>query len=288
VVELTLALHYVFDFSHDRLLFDVGHQCYPHKLITGRYPLLGKLRQRDGMAGFPDPGESDYDLFSVGHAGTAISTAVGMARGDQIKGELDRRTVALVGDSSIVNGVAMEGLNHAGTLNRQFLTVLNDNGMSIGRPQGALSNYFDRVRVSHTYSGLKQRAHEYLSRFPGGEIVEEAYHRFGEITKAALSYEHLYEHFGLMCIGPIDGHDMPMLIEMLTEVKDIDRPVLLHAKTIKGKGYDFSTGDPTKFHSPKPFVIQGCRAEMKTGGRAFTKAYADALTELMDRTDDRR
>ncbi|RMD65602.1 MAG: 1-deoxy-D-xylulose-5-phosphate synthase, partial [Planctomycetota bacterium] len=142
VVELTIALHYVFDFSHDRLLFDVGHQCYPHKLLTGRQALLSGLRTSQGMAGFPAPSESPYDLFAVGHAGTAISTAVGMARGDALKGEAfdpqtnpdGRRVVALVGDASIVNGVAMEGLNNAGTLQRQFLVVLNDNGMSIAKP----------------------------------------------------------------------------------------------------------------------------------------------------------
>jgi 1-deoxy-D-xylulose-5-phosphate synthase len=141
VVELTIALHYVFDFSHDRLLFDVGHQCYPHKLLTGRFPMLPRLRQTGGMAGFPDPRESDYDLFSVGHAGTGISTAVGVARGDQLQGESfdpktnpqGRRTVALVGDASIVNGLAMEGMNNAGTLKRQFLVVFNDNGMAIAK-----------------------------------------------------------------------------------------------------------------------------------------------------------
>jgi len=194
VVELTLALHRVFDFGRDRLLFDVGHQCYAHKLITGRLPLLGRLRQRDGMAGFPDPSESPYDLFAVGHAGTGISTAVGMARGDTLNGEGDRRVVALVGDSSIVNGLAMEGLNHVGTLKRQFLVVLNDNGMSIGKPQGALAGYFDKIRVSHRFTELKGRAYEVLKRVPAaGHWVEEIYHRLGEVTKAALDHGHLFE-----------------------------------------------------------------------------------------------
>ena len=154
VVELTVAMHYVFDFSYDRLLFDVGHQCYTHKLLTGRQHLLPRLRQRGGMSGFPEPRESNFDLFTVGHAGTAIPTAVGMARGDSLNGEgwtVDkpngRRTVSLIGDASIVNGVAMEGLNNAGTLKRQFLVVLNDNGMSIAKPQGAVSAYFDRLRL---------------------------------------------------------------------------------------------------------------------------------------------
>jgi 1-deoxy-D-xylulose-5-phosphate synthase len=262
VVELTLALHYVFDFRQDRLLFDVGHQCYTHKLVTS---------------------ESPYDLFSVGHAGTGISTAVGMARGDAVNGEDDRKVVALVGDSSIVNGLAMEGLNNAGTLKRQFLVVLNDNGMSIGKPQGALAGYFDRFRVDRRYTGLKGRAHEMLKRLPAGHAIEEIYHRLGEMTKAALDHAHLFDGFGLLCVGPIDGHDLGGLIEMLEEVKEIDRPVLLHVKTIKGKGFDFSLDDPTTFHSPKPFTVEGCRVEMQSSGRSFTAAYADALTDLMRR-----
>jgi 1-deoxy-D-xylulose-5-phosphate synthase len=283
VVELTLALHYVFDFATDRLLFDVGHQCYIHKLITGRKHLLPKLRMAGGMAGFPEPRESAYDLFSVGHAGTAISTAVGMARGDQIQGQSHRKAVALVGDSSIVNGLALEGLNNAGTLKRQFLVVLNDNGMSIGKPQGALAGYFDKVRLNPVYKGFKERAHEMLQRIPGGSALEEAYHRLGEMTKAALNHGHMFEQFGLMCVGPVDGHDLPSLIEMLNEVKDIDQPVLLHVKTVKGKGFEFTSEDPTKFHSPSPFKVNGCRVEIIKEGRSFTAAYADAMIDLMQR-----
>jgi len=285
VIELTLALHRVFDFSHDRLLFDVGHQCYPHKLLTGRFDKLGQLRQSGGMAGFPEPLESDYDLFSVGHAGTGVSTAVGMARGDQLNGESDRHVVTLVGDSSIVNGLSMEGLNNAGTLKRQFLVVLNDNGMSIGPPQGALSGYFDKIRMSERYGDLKQRAHEVFKKLPVGQYIEELYSRFGEMTKAALAHQHLFEHFGLLCIGPIDGHDLPEMIKMLEEVKKLDHPVLLHVKTVKGKGFDFSSDDPTTFHSPKPFTRSGCRVELVSSGRSFTTAYADAMTEIMNRDD---
>ena len=283
VVELSIALHYVFDFGSDRLLFDVGHQCYPHKLLTGRNHLLPNLRKAEGMAGFPEPRESHFDLFSVGHAGTAISTAVGMARGDQLNGQEHRKTVAIIGDSSIVNGIAMEGLNNAGTLKRQFLIVLNDNGMSIGEPQGALATYFDKVRINPHYRDAKKRAHKVLKHIPGGSALEEVYHRFGEMTKAALDHEHLYEHFGLTCLGPIDGHDIPTLVEMLTEVKDIDRPLLLHCKTVKGKGFDFSTADPTTFHSPKPFTVEGCRVVVESGGRSFTSAYADNMIDLMGR-----
>lgn len=285
VVELTIALHYIFDFSQDRLLFDVGHQCYPHKLLTGRLGLLDKLRQRDGMSGFPEPKESEFDLFSVGHAGTAISTAVGMARGDDVvaggEGKSKRHVVSIVGDASIVNGLALEGLNNAGTLHRQFLTVLNDNGMSISQPQGAMASYFDRVRVSPTYHDIKRRGKRMLDRLPGGSLLEEVYHRGSEMLKAMISEGHMFEHFGHICIGPIDGHDLPVLIETLAEVRDINRPVLLHVKTIKGKGFDFAELDSTTFHSPSAFVREGCRVEMKPKGRSFTAAFADAMLDVM-------
>ena len=264
VVELTLALHYVFDFPYDRLLFDVGHQCYAHKLLTGRFHMLEKLRQRDGMAGFPEPRESDYDLFSVGHAGTAVSTAIGVARGDQLNGKADRRTVALVGDSSIVNGVSMEGLNNAGTLKRQFLVVLNDNGMSIGAPQGALAGYFDKARLSHRYTDMKDRALELLKRVPAGEKLQEVYHRLGEVTKAALHHSHIFDHFGLLCVGPIDGHSIEGLVDMFREVKELDRPVLVHVKTIKGKGFDFSSKIRPPSTRPSRSRSNGCRAELKS------------------------
>ncbi len=287
VVELSIALHYVFDFAHDRLLFDVGHQCYPHKLLTGRLGLFGKLRQRGGMAGFPEPAESEFDLFAVGHAGTAISTAVGMARGDDLaaggEGQSDRRTVSLIGDASIVNGLALEGLNNGGTLKRQFLTVLNDNGMSISEPQGAMAGYFDRVRVSPTYHEMKRRGKKALDRLPGGGILEEVYHRGSEMLKALISDGHMFEHFGHVCIGPVDGHDIQSLIDTLAEVRDINTPVLLHVKTIKGKGYEFAEGDATAFHSPAPFVREGCRVEIPSKGRSFTAAYADAMGDIMAR-----
>ncbi|MEM1166257.1 MAG: 1-deoxy-D-xylulose-5-phosphate synthase [Planctomycetota bacterium] len=292
VVELTIALHYVFDFAHDRLLFDVGHQCYPHKLLTGRLPMLDGLRTSAGMAGFPEPRESAYDLFSVGHAGTAISTAVGMARGDELGGESfhpktnrdGRRVVSLIGDASIVNGVAMEGLNNAGTLNRQFLVVLNDNGKSIAEPQGALASYFDRVRIDPTYTGLKRRAGGVLEKVPGGSLVRDAYHRLGEMAKAMLHEDSWFEHFGLLTVGPIDGHDLPTLVGMLSECKDVDRPLVLHVKTVKGKGYEFSEGDATTFHSPAAFDYdpESCRVEIKKKGRSFTSAFADALIAEME------
>jgi len=313
VVELTVALHYVFDFAHDRLLFDVGHQCYPHKLLTGRQSMLGALRTRGGMAGFPEPRESSYDLFSVGHAGTGISTAVGMSRGDLLNGEAfdphsnpaGRRVVTLIGDASIVNGVAMEGLNNAGTLKRQFLVILNDNGMSISHPQGAVAQYFDRVRMNPLYADFKRTARRVLGHIPGGSFLEDAYHRAGEATKAWITQRAesgpelgWFEHFGLITVGPIDGHDLPTLIEFLAEARDYDRPMVLHVKTVKGKGCSFAEGDSTKFHSPAAFSVvkadpdssdlaalqaEGCRVEIKKGGRSFTAAFGEAMMEMMAR-----
>jgi 1-deoxy-D-xylulose-5-phosphate synthase len=305
VVELTIALHYVFDFSTDRLLFDVGHQCYPHKLLTGRLPMLEGLRTAKGMAGFPEPRESSYDLFSVGHAGTGISTAVGMARGDTINGQGydpatrpgGRRVATIIGDASIVNGVAMEGLNGAGTLKRQFLVILNDNGMSISKPQGAVAEYFDRVRLSQRYGGLKKQAKDMLKGVPGGSIVREAYHKGSEAFKHILNEGSWFEHFGLVTVGPVDGHNLEQLIEVLTEARDFDRPMVLHVKTIKGKGYAFAEKDSSTFHSPPAFSAvdpdgaqissnlqsEGCRVELKKDGRSFTAAIGDIMLEAMRR-----
>jgi 1-deoxy-D-xylulose-5-phosphate synthase len=295
VVELTIAMHYVFDFGSDRLLFDVGHQCYPHKLLTGRYPMLANLRTRKGMAGFPEPRESAFDLFSVGHAGTAISTAVGMARGDTLNGEgfdpqsnpAGRRVAAIIGDASIVNGLAMEGLNGAGILKRQFLVVLNDNGMSISKPQGALAGCFDRLRINPLYGDMKKAARRVLQNLPGGSLVEDAYHRMGEAAKAAMCEDAWFEHFGLVTVGPIDGHDIPTLIEFLSEARDFDRPMVLHVKTVKGKGYRFAQDDATTFHSPAAFNYDpdSCRVEIKKEGRSFTSAFGEALADMMERDE---
>jgi 1-deoxy-D-xylulose-5-phosphate synthase len=311
VVELTIALHYVFDFGFDRLLFDVGHQCYPHKLLTGRRRMLSGLRTGKGMAGFPEPRESVFDLFSVGHAGTAISTAVGMARGDVLAGEHfesesrpnGRRVVALIGDASIVNGLAMEGLNGAGTLKRQFLVVLNDNGMSISKPQGAVAEYFNHMRLSPRYTGWKNTAKEWLKGVPGGTTIRGAYHKSTEAIKHLINEAGWFEHFGLITVGPVDGHDLPTLIRVLQEVRNVEKPMVLHVKTIKGKGYSFSENDASTFHSPpaftvtgsetpagqaadpdgSPLVSEGCRVELKKEGRSFTAAIADIMADAMGR-----
>ena len=287
VVELTLALHYVYDFGPypqgpDRLVFDVGHQCYTHKLITGRADQFERLRKRGSVAGFPSPEESPYDLFSVGHAGTAISTAVGLARGDALA-KRSSHVVAVVGDASIVNGLAFEGLNNAGTLKRQLLIVLNDNGMSISKPQGALAAYLERVRISTTYNEAKHLAHRVVEKLPTGvaHTIESAWHHFKEGVKSGLWPGQIFEALGLKYMGPINGHDIPELLQTLAELKDVDGPILLHVKTTKGQGSDVACEEPTKFHSPAGFQVQGCRVEISKGsGKSWTNAFADAMIDL--------
>jgi 1-deoxy-D-xylulose-5-phosphate synthase len=292
VVELTLALHYVYDFGAypagpDRLLFDVGHQCYPHKMLTGRQGQFDTLRKKGSVSGFPTPAESPFDLFAVGHAGTAISTAVGMARGDQ---ELGRKNqvVAVVGDASIVNGLAFEGLNGAGTLKRQLLIILNDNGMSISAPQGAFSQYLERIRVSTTYEELKRMSEKIVHRLPSniGHTIEHAWNAICDGVKGVMWPGQIFECLGLKYMGPFDGHDLPGLINFLSEIKHVDKPILLHIKTKKGQGYEVVTNEPTRFHSPSSFSViggleqNGCRVEMTKGtGKSWTVAFADAIIE---------
>ena len=279
-VEVILALHIVFDMKVDRLLWDVGHQCYPHKLITGRYKNFSSLRKAGGISGFPEPNESPYDLFSVGHAGTAISTAVGMARADQLLGR-DSRVVAFIGDASIVNGVAFEGLNNAGTLKRQLLVILNDNSMSISEPQGAFANYLEHLRVAASYDEAKRRLQEILDRIPWGQKISEIGGHIKHQLKNAFIPGHIFEDLGLKYFGPVDGHDIPSLLEKLNELYSLNAPAVLHVKTIKGKGYEWACEDPTTFHSPKPFQVEGCRVVINQGsGRTFTSAFADAMTRI--------
>ncbi|HEX3357569.1 MAG TPA: 1-deoxy-D-xylulose-5-phosphate synthase [Tepidisphaeraceae bacterium] len=287
VVELTIALHYVYDFGPfptgpDRLLFDVGHQCYPHKMLTGRAGDFDMLRKKGHIGGFPNPTESDYDLFSVGHAGTAISTAVGMARGDAQLGK-DNHVVAVVGDASIVNGLAFEGLNNAGTLDRQLLIILNDNGMSISQPQGAFSQYLERVRVSTTYEEFKKISKNVVEHLPSsvGSTIEQLWRHFKEGVKSTFWPGQIFEALGVKYMGPIDGHDLPGLIDMLGEIKHMHAPMVLHIKTVKGNGYEVTANEPTKMHSPAAFQMNGCRVEIKSsGGKSWTTAYADAMIAL--------
>jgi len=281
VVELTLALHYVFDFRRDRLLWDVGHQCYVHKLVTGRARQFHTLRQAGGISGFPNTGESEYDLFKVGHAGTAIATAVGLARGDSVLGR-DRRVVALVGDASIVNGVAFEGLNQAGLLKRQFLVILNDNSMGIAKTQGALATYLARFRVSTLYEEVKAQVANLLPRVPVvGKSVFDALEHIKQGIKATVSPHQIFEQLGFLYVGPVDGHDLKHLIDLLRLLKDVSQPVLLHVHTQKGRGCSWASLDPCAYHSPGRLKIEGDSVSVIKGERkSWTTAFADALIRI--------
>lgn len=286
VTELTIALHRVFEFSTDRLLWDVGHQCYPHKLLTGRQDRFHTVRKEGGLSGFPSITESEYDLFNVGHAGTAVPTAVGLARGDAMMGR-DNRVVSLVGDASIVNGVAVEGLNQAGTLKRQFLVILNDNSWGIAPTQGALADSLTRFRSSRTYEEIKKRAKTLLPKVPVvGQAIYGAIDHLKEGIKATMAPHQIFEQMGFQYIGPIDGHDIKHLIEMLELLKDVQHPVLLHVHTDKGRGCDWAIADPGKFHSPAAFQLESGKVTIKNGaGKSWTTAFADALIDIANEND---
>ena len=283
ITELTIALHRVFDFRKDRLLWDVGHQCYPHKLLTGRNRHFETLRQSGGVSGFPDTAESGFDLFNVGHAGTAIATAVGMASADQMLGR-DCCTVALVGDASIVNGVSFEGLNQAGTLKRQFLVVLNDNEWGISPTQGAIAEYLAKFRASDFYEEVKEQTKKVLPRLPLlGKPAFDLIAHLKEGIKATFSPGQVFEAMGLQYIGPVDGHNIRQLIEALELVKKAHHPVLLHVHTVKGNGCDWATAEPGKYHSPKPFVVESGKVTLKRGkGKSWTSAFVESLCELAE------
>ncbi len=279
VVELTLALHYCFDFGKDRLLWDVGHQCYVHKLITGRYKQFGTLRQKGGLSGFPSPSESPYDLFSVGHAGTAIATALGLAYGDMLR-KRNSRIVSLVGDASIVNGLSFEALNNAGLLKRQFLIVLNDNSMAIDVTQGAFAKYLNKLRFTHAYEDIKRKAYDLLDHLPLGKSMLESLNMLKQGVKSAISHGQIFEQLGITYLGPIDGHDLNMLIRAFKVVRDAPYPVLLHVQTEKGKGSKFASAEPTKFHSPSGYELNGDYAQLKPGAKTFTSVFGKTILEL--------
>ncbi len=286
VAELTVALHAVFDFRHDRLLWDVGHQCYAHKILTGRRDRFDTLRQRGGISGFPEPSESDYDLFATGHAGTAISTACGLARADQLAGRNDRRILAVVGDASIVNGVSLEAINNAGLLNRQFLVVLNDNSMAIDVTQGAMAQLLDRIRLTRTYSDFKQTAEHMLRRLPLGEEITDALRHIKEGLRATVHGEHLFESLGFRYFGPVDGHDLGALLRVLRRVAEIPQPVLLHVHTQKGRGCEYAVEDPCRFHSPSAHTVNGGVVEFAAHARpTWTQAFSAAAIDLARRDE---
>ncbi|MBW8015768.1 MAG: 1-deoxy-D-xylulose-5-phosphate synthase [Planctomycetes bacterium] len=285
VVDLTIALHYVFDFKRDKLLWDVGHQCYAHKILTGRRDDFAGLRQQDGLSGFPNPEESEYDIFSVGHAGTSIPTALGMALGGQQKGT-DESVVALVGDASIVNGVSFEALNNLGLAKRQMLIVLNDNSMAIDVTEGAVAKFLSKVRLSHTYEDLRRRTDKILEHLPViGKKMEGALHGFTRTLRMAITPSRLFESMNIPYFGPVDGHDIGSLIKLFKGFKDLDRPAILHVYTRKGKGFLPADDNPSKFHSTGPFDKKDGNGLMKSGNKTFTQVFGETVVELAEKDE---
>ncbi len=282
VVELCLALHLAFDFRRDRLIWDTGHQIYPHKLITGRASQLHTIRTKGGLMGYPNPSESPFDLFMTGHAGCAPSTALGLKAGDDLMGEPDRRAVAVIGDGALPSGIVFESFNHAGGLKKNLLIVLNDNQMSICPRVGGLGEYLDRARMSSTYNDWNKRVKSLLPSIPLlGEHAERWLQQFKDAIKASLHQGMLFEELGLVYLGPIDGHDMKTLRGYLERVKTMEGPVLLHVLTNKGHGFAPAVKDPVKYHAPAPFQVHESGespAPLKlASSRTFTECMSDAL-----------
>ena len=245
VVELTIALHYLYNTPEDRLVWDVGHQAYPHKILTGRKDNMPSLRQKDGLAAFPKRDESVFDTFGVGHSSTSISAALGMAIAARIKGD-DRRSVAIIGDGSMTAGMAYEAMNHAADVKPNLLVILNDNDMSISKNVGGLSNYLARVLSSRTYHHIREGSKKVLNAIPH---AWELARRTEEHVKGMVIPGTLFEEMGFNYIGPIDGHDLPMLIHTLKNMKDLEGPQFLHVVTQKGKGFDPAEQDPIGYHA---------------------------------------
>lgn len=287
VVELCLALHRVFDFSRDRLIWDTGHQIYPHKLITGRFGRFGTIRTKGGLMGYPNPDESPYDLFMTGHAGSSVSTALGLASGDDLLGAGDRHSVAVIGDGALPSGIVFEALNNAGFLKKKLLVILNDNKMSICPRVGALAEYLDTIRTNPWYRGLKQQAGELIKGVPMvGEQMERMLGKAKDSLKATLHGGMLFEALGVRYFGPVEGHSLPNLIRYLELVKDEEGPVLLHVLTEKGHGFKPAEADPVFFHTPAPFECDDddCIVSIKkSSAKAYTDVASTAIGACMRR-----
>lgn len=279
VVELCVALHLTYDFRFDRLIWDTGHQVYPHKLITGRYKQFHTIRTKGGLMGYPNPAESPYDLFMTGHAACSISCGIGLKVGDDLMGQSERHSVVVIGDGSLPSGIAYEALNNAGELGKKFLVILNDNKMSICPRTGSVARALDRARVSSFYRDSKALIQDILSKVPVvGTMANQALEKMREGLKATLTGGMLFEELGFRYFGPIDGHNLTQLRKALRDMKQLDGPVLLHVLTNKGHGVPEASEDPVKFHTPPIIEKVGPERQilsLKAGG---SKAYTDAVS----------
>ncbi len=278
VVELTIALHYVYDTPEDRLLWDVGHQAYPHKILTGRRERMASLRQKGGLAAFPRRSESEYDTFGVGHSSTSISAALGMALAHRLQGN-DRRTVAVIGDGALTAGMAFEALNHAPEVKADMLVVLNDNDMSISRNVGGLNNYLTKILSSRTYASMREGSKKILSRIPGAWEIAR---RTEEHAKGMLVPGTLFEELGWNYIGPIDGHDLPTLVATLRKMRDLKGPQFLHIITKKGKGFAPAEADPIGYHAIGKLEpeSQSPQAAKQPSGPKYSAVFGQWLCDM--------
>ena len=277
VVELTVALHYIFDTPHDRLIWDVGHQAYPHKILTGRRDRMPTLRQAGGLSGFTKRSESEYDPFGAAHSSTSISAGLGMAVARDLAGKRNN-VICVIGDGAMSAGMAYEAMNNAGSMDSRLIVILNDNDMSIAPPVGAMSAYLSRLISSPQYRSLRQMAKKIANRLPAS--IEKTAKRMEEYARGMATGGTLFEELGFYYIGPIDGHNFAHLLPVLRNTRDVETagPVLIHVVTEKGKGYPPAENSDDKYHGVSKFdVITGAQAKSAAGAPAYTKVFADAL-----------
>jgi 1-deoxy-D-xylulose-5-phosphate synthase len=286
VVELTLALHKVFETPRDKIVFDVGHQSYVHKILTGRRDRFSTLRTYKGICGFPRRDESVHDAFGAGHSSTSISAALGIALARDMRGEKNK-VIAVIGDGSLTGGLAFEGLNHAGHLGRDLIVVLNDNEMSISKNVGAVSHYLAKMRLTPTYSWAKHNIEFFLRRIPAiGDSVANTAERMKDSVKYLLVPGMFFEELGFTYLGPIDGHDLPLLVEVMEKAKTIRTPVLVHVLTQKGKGYAPAECQADKFHGVGPFCVESGKSIKGPQAPTYTSVFGDAMIEMASKFPD--
>ena len=284
VVELSIALHSVFDFTHDRLIWDTGHQVYPHKLLTGRFPQFSSLRTKGGLTGFPNPMESEYDLMMTGHAGSSVGAALGLCCGDDLVSGSDvRHSVAVIGDGAFSSGGVFEAMNHAGGLQKNITVILNDNKMSICPRVGGLAHHLDNLRLHPRYSRFKQKLHDIVDRLPLiGTSVDAFLRYFKDTVRAALIGGKLFDSLGFRYIGPIDGHNIVRLQRFLRMARKLEEPVLLHVVTEKGRGFKPAEENPTEYHAPKPrCATEATPLPAPPEPKTFTEHARNTIDELM-------
>ena len=281
VVEILVAVHRVFDLDVDRLVFDVGHQCYAHKLLTGRGSAMNTLRKFGGLSGFPKPHESRADAFIAGHASNSVSVALGMARARTVNKE-DYSVLALIGDGALTGGLAFEGLADAGSSGEPLIVILNDNGMSITKSVGGVAAHLSQQRLKPQYLHLKKLYRSVTGKNAVGQAVYKVTHRAKKMVKDAILGYSMFEDMGFTYLGPVDGHDVSYLTRMLRYAKELNCPVLLHVKTVKGKGYTHAERQPDQFHGVGPFDVEKGLAVSKAGGANFSSVFGETMCQLAE------